>query len=181
MTAGIRIAWNANAENDLAGYNVYYGTSSGRYSACVNVGNVTSYKIDNLTQGKTYYFIVTALDKAGNESADSAEVSATLPGAAVSSSADTTPPKGSIIINGNAASTTSRAVTLTLSASDDCGKVVAMRFSNDGTTWGSESAYAAKQAWALSKGYGVKKVYVKFKDASGNWSSPVSDKITYRW
>lgn len=181
MAAGIRIAWNANTEADLAGYNVYYGTSPGKYSACINVGNVCSYKVDNLTQGKTYYFIVTALDKAGNESADSAEVSATLPSAAASPSVDTTPPTGNIAINGNAAYTSSRAVTLTLSASDGSGRVVAMRFSNDGTTWSGESTYAATQAWALSKGYGVKKVYARFKDASGNWSSPVSDKITYWW
>ncbi len=180
MAAGITVRWNANTETDLAGYNVYYGTSSGTYSACINVGNVTSYQIANLTQGTTYYFIVTALDNAGNESTDSDEVSATLP-LAVVSSVDTTPPTGSIIINNNASSTRSRAVTLTLSASDGSGSVVAMKFSNDGTTWSAEGAYATKQAWVLSKGYGVKKVYAKFKDASGNWSSPVSDKITYWW
>jgi len=180
MATGVRIAWNANTESDLAAYNVYYGTSSGNYSACINVGTATSYRIDNLTQGKTYYFIVTALDKAGNESADSAEVSATIPVAAASS-ADTTPPTGSIVINKNAAYTTSRAVTLTLSAVDGSGPVVAMMFSNNGTTWSAEGAYAPKQAWVLTTGYGVKKVYARFKDASGNWSSPVSDKITYWW
>jgi len=180
MAAGITVSWKANTETDLAGYNVYYGTSSGKYSACINVGNVTSYKINNLTQGSTYYFIVTALDNAGNESADSDEVSATLP-LAVASSVDTTLPTGSIVINNNASSTRSRAVTLTLSASDSSGSVVAMKFSNDGTTWSAEGAYAAKQAWVLTSGYGVKKVYAKFKDASGNWSNPVSDKITYWW
>jgi fibronectin type 3 domain-containing protein len=183
MATGIRVSWNANTDTDLAGYNVYYGTSSGKYSVCINVGNVTSYKIDNLAQGTTYYFIVTALDNAGNESADSEEVSATIPTSVVDTApvVDTTPPTGSIIINNNASYTRNRAVTLTLSASDDSGSVVAMKFSNNGTTWSDESAYAAKQAWALSRGYGVKKVYAKFKDASGNWSSTVSDKITYGW
>ena len=195
MATGIQVTWNANTETDLAGYNVYYGTSSGKYSVCINVGNVTSYKIDNLTQGTTYYFIVTALDYAGNESADSAEVSATIPTSVVDTTpvvdtnpdvdatpdVDTTPPTGSIIINNNASYTRNRAVTLTLSASDNSGSVVAMKFSNNGTTWSDESAYAAKQAWSLSRGYGVKTVYAKFKDASGNWSSPVSDKIMYWW
>jgi hypothetical protein len=178
MATGLKVTWNANKDTDLAGYNVYYGTSSGKYSACINVGNATSYKIDNLTQGSTYYFMVTALDNAGNESADSAEVHATIP---LSASVDTTPPTGGIIINNNATYTKSRAVTLTLSASDSSGTVVAMMFSNNGTTWSAEGAYATKQAWVLTSGYGYKKVYAKFKDAAGNWSSPVSDKITYWW
>ena len=165
MATGLKVAWNANKDTDLAGYNVYYGTSSGKYSACVNVGNVTSYKINNLTQGATYYIIVTALDNAGNESADSDEVHATIP-----ASVDTTPPTGSIVINNKASYTKSRAVTLTLSASDNSGSVAAMKFSNDGATWSTEGAYAAKQAWVLTTGYGYKKVYAKFKDAAGNWS-----------
>jgi len=177
MATGLKVTWNANTDTDLAGYNVYYGASSGKYSACINVGNATSYKIDNLTQGTTYYFMVTALDKAGNESADSAEVHATIPSSVV----DTTPPTGSVIINNKAIYTKSRAVTLTLSASDNSGTVKSMRFSNDGATWSAEGAYATKQAWVLTTGYGYKKVYAKFKDVAGNWSSPVSAKITYWW
>ena len=46
---------------DLAGYKIYYGTSSGVYSVIIDVGNITTYKIDNLSPG-TYYFSVTAYD-----------------------------------------------------------------------------------------------------------------------
>jgi len=58
--------------NDLAGYNMYYGKSSGNYSLRIDVGNVTTYKVNNLSRG-TYYFAVTAYDREGNESAFSNE------------------------------------------------------------------------------------------------------------
>ena len=47
--------------------------------------------------------------------------------------ADTTPPTGNVSINSGAASTTTTAVTLTLSATDAAGTVTGMKFSNDGT------------------------------------------------
>jgi hypothetical protein len=59
---------------DLGGYKVYYGLSSGNYTNSLDVGNVTTYKIYNLTPG-TYYFAVTAYDTSGNESDYSNEVS----------------------------------------------------------------------------------------------------------
>ena len=62
---------------DLAGYTIYYGTSSLNYTVSIDVGNVTTYKIDNLSPG-TYYFSVTAYDTAGNESDFSNEVSKTI-------------------------------------------------------------------------------------------------------
>ena len=90
---------------------------------------------------------------------------------------DTTPPTGSVIINSGAASTSSTAVTLTLSATDNSGTVAGMEFSNDGTTWSSQVAYATSYSWTLSSGSGTKTVYAKFVDPSGNWSSVVTDTI----
>lgn len=76
------LSWDANTESDLAGYEIYYGTNprSGNcppdgYSGKVDVGKVTSYTINNLTDGATYYFSVTAYDNSGNESGCSSEVS----------------------------------------------------------------------------------------------------------
>jgi hypothetical protein len=78
------LSWEAPTTNadgtpltDLGGYKVYYGTSSGNYTVSLDVGNVTTYKIDNLTPG-TYYFAVTAYDTSGNESGYSNEVSKTI-------------------------------------------------------------------------------------------------------
>ncbi len=63
---------------DLAGFKVYYGTSSGSYTQVVNAGNVTTYTVNNLTSD-TYYFVTTAYDTTGNESAYSNEVSKIIP------------------------------------------------------------------------------------------------------
>ena len=68
------VSWNANSELDLAGYKIYYGKGSGIYESQVYVGNVTSYHLTGLEEGKQYYFAVTALDFSGNESKFSNEV-----------------------------------------------------------------------------------------------------------
>lgn len=74
------LAWNAPTTNtdgtslmDLAGYKVYYGPSSGNYTKSIDVGNITSYTLNNLSTG-TYYIAVTAYDTAGIESGYSNEV-----------------------------------------------------------------------------------------------------------
>ncbi len=81
------LSWNANTESDMAGYKAYYGTSprsdthaaTAGYSNTVDMGNVTSYIISNLTPGATYYFSITAYDTSANESDLSNEVSKAMP------------------------------------------------------------------------------------------------------
>jgi fibronectin type 3 domain-containing protein len=75
LAAQIRLAWDANTEPDVAGYKIYYGTSSKSYTGSVDVGNVTSYTLTGLTQGQTYYIAVTAYNTSGSESNYSGEVS----------------------------------------------------------------------------------------------------------
>jgi hypothetical protein len=58
---------------DLAGYKIYYGTTSGTYTTSIDVGNVTNYTLTGLTPGLTYYIAVTAYDKARDESGYSNE------------------------------------------------------------------------------------------------------------
>ncbi|MGH7452819.1 MAG: fibronectin type III domain-containing protein, partial [bacterium] len=80
LAAGaLKASWNANTEPDLAGYKIYYGLSSGNYTISINVGNVTQYTVNQLTEGLVYHFVVTAYDTAGNESAYSQEVSGQIP------------------------------------------------------------------------------------------------------
>lgn len=67
--------WNASASTNAVGYNIYYGTSSGNYQTMVDAGNATSLTVSNLTGGATYYFVATAYDADGNESAYSGEAS----------------------------------------------------------------------------------------------------------
>jgi hypothetical protein len=71
----VNLAWNANGETDLAGYKLYVGTSSGVYGAPVTLGNVITHTVTGLTPGNTYYFVVTAYDQGGAESAFSNQVS----------------------------------------------------------------------------------------------------------
>jgi hypothetical protein len=70
----IDLTWNPNAEPDLGGYRVYYGTASRVYVSSINVGNVTTYSLTGLPSGQTYYIALTALDMLNNESEYSLEV-----------------------------------------------------------------------------------------------------------
>ena len=73
------LTWKANSETDLAGYKVYRSTISGKYDQANVIamlrGNVTTYQATGLEIRKTYFFVVTAFDIAGNESGYSNEVS----------------------------------------------------------------------------------------------------------
>jgi len=75
LGADVMLSWDANTEPDLAGYRVYYGTTSTQYAAFVDVGIQTSYTVRNLAPG-TYYLALTARSTNGSESPYSNEVSA---------------------------------------------------------------------------------------------------------
>ena len=88
---------------------------------------------------------------------------------------DTTAPTAtSVSINAGAATTATRAVVLTVAATD----ATQMIFSNS-TSWANSSwlPYSTSQNWMLSEGDETKTVYAKFSDAAGNISTPVSDTI----
>lgn len=72
----IAVRWNANAEADLAGYNLYIGDKSGIYNDVVDVKNVTTFKVRGLIDGIKYFIVVTAYDTSGNESVFSLEINA---------------------------------------------------------------------------------------------------------
>lgn len=80
---------------------------------------------------------------------------------------DTRPPQGSITVP---TSTSSTNITLTLSCTDNVA-CTEMQFSNDGSSWSELEPYNTTTAWTLICGDGQKIVYVKFKDAAGNWSA----------
>ena len=87
------LAWNANAESNLAGYRIQYGTSSSALNTTVSLGKVTSWALpSSLQAGVTYYFRVVAYNTAGQVSAPSAQVSYTKP--------STPPPSSSLTVSG---------------------------------------------------------------------------------
>jgi subtilisin-like proprotein convertase family protein len=64
----VQLAWDPNAEPDIAGYRVYYGTFSRAYSQWLDAGNVTNATVTSLANQTSYYFAVTAWNTAGLES-----------------------------------------------------------------------------------------------------------------
>ncbi|MEQ8821087.1 MAG: endonuclease [Sumerlaeia bacterium] len=75
----VSLTWNANSEGDLDGYNVYRSTTMGGPYSQINGALVPapSYVDNTVTNGVTYYYVVTAVDTANNESNDSTPASAT--------------------------------------------------------------------------------------------------------
>ena len=71
----VSLAWNANSDPDLAGYQIAWGTSPGSHPNLIDAGNVTAYTVTGLTTGSTYYFVLQAYDQARNFSSNSSEVS----------------------------------------------------------------------------------------------------------
>jgi hypothetical protein len=79
----VTLSWAVPSKNtdgstltNLAGYRVYYGTTSGSYTQSVQIPNpgVTSARIEGLTSAR-WYFAVKAYTTAGAQSAYSSQVS----------------------------------------------------------------------------------------------------------
>ncbi|HYV18464.1 MAG TPA: fibronectin type III domain-containing protein [Verrucomicrobiae bacterium] len=76
--ATLRVSWSSDAEADLSGYRLRYGTAPGSVDAEVDAGRATTAQVFGLSRGVTYYFSVVAYDTSGNESDPSTEVTARL-------------------------------------------------------------------------------------------------------
>ncbi len=65
----INLAWDPNQENDMAGYFVYRSTSpKGPFTKITaEIVPHAHYKDTGLPDGKTFYYVVTAVDASGNE------------------------------------------------------------------------------------------------------------------
>ena len=79
----VRLAWSASAEEDVAGYLVYRaGAPGAAYVRLTPTPITTTTYIDRTVErGKTYSYVVTAVDRAirPNESARSQPAGATVP------------------------------------------------------------------------------------------------------
>jgi len=69
------LGWDPSPDPAVSGYRVYYGTASGNYSSSILAGNMTTVTVTGLAAGVTYFFVVTAIDTNGVESAYSGEIS----------------------------------------------------------------------------------------------------------
>ena len=85
VTGSATLSWAAPTErtdgselNGVGGYRIYYGNGSGDLDRVINVpASQTTYRVDGLSTG-TWYFAVTAIDRAGLESAKSTIASKTI-------------------------------------------------------------------------------------------------------
>jgi hypothetical protein len=75
----VSLSWNAS--NSAAGYNVYRSVTSGGGYARVNssVDSAVTFTDSTVQNSQTYYYVTTAVDNTGTESAFSSEVSVTIP------------------------------------------------------------------------------------------------------
>jgi hypothetical protein len=128
------LSWDANTE--LAGYTVYYGTISGVYSVIVPVGLVTTYTVTGLNPG-TYYFAVTAENTSGVSSGYSNQVSKTI--------ADTTPPTISSVV---ASGVTASGATVTWTTDEASTSAVEYGLT---TSYGASSALDSTRVTAHSR------------------------------
>ncbi len=100
---------------------------------------------------------------------------------------DLSAPTGSLVIDAGAASTSTPAVTLTVTATDTGGSGLdGMRLSNDGTSWTAWMPVTASVAWSLTSTptggtatQGTKTVRLQLRDGDGNLSGTISDSISY--
>jgi hypothetical protein len=136
----VTLAWDANTETDLAGYKIYYGTiqggpyngsgsSDGASPIIVPVSSLSNlvtpeFTVHGLPDG-TYYFVASAYNTEGFESAYSNEVSAGTTNPPPPPPANPAPVLSSLEVNGQTGSTTvytndsSRQVAIRIVASDD--------------------------------------------------------------
>ena len=76
------LAWDPVSSPALAGYMLYYGPSADNYTSKIDMGSATTGTVNNLMEGSTYHFAVTAYDAARVETSFSNDASATIAAAA---------------------------------------------------------------------------------------------------
>ena len=80
----VSLSWDPNTDSNLAGYKIYYksgsfgppydGTGANEGDSPIDVGDVTEFTLTGLTDGATYFFVVTAYATQDLESGYSNEV-----------------------------------------------------------------------------------------------------------
>ena len=79
--AYLDLSWDINPETDMGGYNVYRSEGGGAPGARLNAELLPTPTFRDMTlmPGRRYFYTVTAVDRAGNESSASAPVEGGLP------------------------------------------------------------------------------------------------------
>jgi len=77
----VALNWSASTSSGVAGYNVYRSTVSGTAFTRINSSPTASLKYTDgsVASGGTYYYVVTAINSSGAESAHSSQTKAVVP------------------------------------------------------------------------------------------------------
>ncbi len=159
----IDLSWSS--VSGAVGYNVYRSTTSGSGYAKINGSTPvtgTSYVDQNTTPGTTYYYVVTSVNSAGQESVYSSEASATEP---IGNGA---PSIGSFTAAPNPADNPKRNISFSVQASDPDGDALSYTIDfGDGSAaaststaehaYSSDGKYTAKATVADGNGHTVEK------------------------
>jgi len=165
-TGQVSVDWSDNAEPDLDHYVVYRSTTLGGPYAQISPSAVTEseYLDTGLNDATTYYYVVTAVDAAGNASGYSDEASAFV--------VDATAP--SVPLGLALAVVSATRLDLTWSASTDNVAVTGYRVFRDGVEVGTAAGTTYEDSGLTA---GVEYAYtVAAYDAAGN-ESAVSDSV----
>jgi fibronectin type 3 domain-containing protein len=81
FAATVQLAWSPNPESDISGYGIYRTQTPGVGFTKINSGLASgaSFTDSTVLPGNTYYYIITAVNTSGLQSAFSSEVLATVP------------------------------------------------------------------------------------------------------
>ena len=76
----VALSWNASTSSSVAGYNIYRGTTTGGpYSKIDSLNPDTTFNDSSVQSGQTYFYVTTAVDGSGTESARSNQTQAVIP------------------------------------------------------------------------------------------------------
>jgi hypothetical protein len=173
-SSSITLTWTdttSNQTESVTGYKVIRKTVvTDNFTTVSTITDNTTrtYADTNVSDNGTYWYRVLAYNTIG-DGTPSKVVNASFP--------DDEAPTGTLKINNASTTTLSRTVTLNLTATDN--KVVVGYLASessappsiDSTSWvfiDSTTSYSADVSFTLSAAYGMKFVYVWFKDAKGN-------------
>jgi len=159
----VNLSWTASTDNvGVTGYKVY---RDGTYLIATAAG-ATSYQDQNLAAGTTYSYTLSAVDAAGNESAQSAAAAATT------QTPDTTAPVAALTAP-NDGDTVSGTVSIAATASDNASGVADVQFFLDGTLLNDDVSAPYTYQWNTSSvANGDHQLTVLAKDVAGNVSAP---------
>ena len=75
----VALSWNPSSSS-VVGYNVYRGTTTGGpYSKITSMNADTTFMDSSVQSGQTYFYVTTAVDGSGKESANSNQTQAVIP------------------------------------------------------------------------------------------------------